>query len=55
MIERIEMYRLLRKLDMVWFDRFLRDCQVENKRHKVAIDRLMDKYDHDSYMENHDD
>ncbi len=55
MIERIRMYRLLRKLDMVWFDRFLSDLMEANQRHKTAVNNLIDQYDQDRYMENSDD
>ena len=55
MNDRIRIYRLLRKLNMVWFDRFLRDCQVENERHRVEVNRLIELYDDPSYMEPEDE
>ena len=54
-MNRIRMYRLLRKLGMIWFDRFLRDLTYEIDRHENEVQRLIDEYDQDRFMESNDE
>ncbi len=51
MNNRISMYRLLRKLEMVWFDRFLQDLEQERQTYDKAVERLIIEYDQNRYME----
>ena len=48
-MNRIRMYQLLRKLDMVWFDRFIRDIRVEREIYDSKIDELIKFYE-DNYV-----
>ena len=52
MIERIEMYRLLRKLSMVMFDSFLRDLEHHRQQYESAVNWTIEHYSDNRFMEN---
>ncbi len=55
MIERIKMYQLLRKLDNVWFDLFLKELKIDHQEYEIAVQQTIARYDQDSYMKNSND
>ncbi len=50
-MNRINMCRLLRRLNTKWFDSFLSEIAFEQERHEHQVKEIVQRYDDDSYME----